>query len=729
MRKFPIYLQLDQMDCGPSCLRMIARHYGKSYSLQRLRDASGLSREGVSLLGISQAAETIGFHTRGVRISYEQLTEAIPLPCIIHWKQEHFVVVHHIGKGQISVADPMSGLVIYSQQEFCEAWADTTNPQEATGIALLLEPGADFTAEDEAAGEQYGFRRLYAHLVPYKRLVVQLFVGLIAGSLIQLLLPFLTQSIVDVGINGQNLNFIYLVLIAQVALFVGRTTIDVIRGWILLHIAVRINVSILTDFLIKLMRLPLSFFDVKLFGDIMQRMNDQRRIESFLTGTSLDVVFSAFNLLVFGAVLFYFNTAILLVFLGGSLLYTLWIVFFMRGRRKLDFKRFELQSKEHSALVELISGMQEIKLANAETQKRWHWEALRARLFKLNTQSLSLNQAQQTGAHFINEGKNILTTFLAAKAVISGEMTLGTMLSVQYIIGQLNGPIEQLITFLQTFQEAKISLERLSEIHEIPDEEAREQTALAPHYEQQDIVVRNMCFRYGGSDASLTLKDISLDIPLGKTTAIVGMSGSGKTTLLKLLLKFYAPTEGEILLGNINLKEISHQFWRENCGVVGQDGFIFSDTIANNIALGKEAVDVVRLRNAVKVSNIESFIESLPLGYNTKIGTEGNGISQGQKQRILIARAVYKDPAYIFFDEATNALDANNETKIMNNLEQFFVGRTVVVVAHRLSTVKNADKIIVLEHGRIVEQGSHHELVFQEGRYYQLIKNQLELGA
>ncbi|RYU82784.1 peptidase domain-containing ABC transporter [Hymenobacter persicinus] len=729
MKKFPVYIQLDQMDCGPSCLRMIAKHYGKSFSLQTLRSACGLSREGVSLLGISQAAETIGFHTRGVRISFEQLLEDVTLPCIVHWKQEHFVVVYKARKGQVYVADPMNGLVTYSQEEFCENWAATAAVEHAQGIALLLEPGPTFADDAEEASQKYGFRQLFTHLYPYRRLVAQLFVGLVASSLIQLLLPFLTQSIVDIGINTQNLNFIYVVLLAQIGLFVGRTSIEFIRSWILLHISVRINISILTDFLIKLMRLPLSFFDVKLFGDIMQRMNDQRRIESFLTGASLDIAFSLFNLLVFGAVLLYFNTAIFLVFFGGSLLYTGWVVLFLKQRRKLDFKRFEFQSKEQSALVELVSGMQEIKLANAETQKRWRWEALRARLFRLNTKSLALNQAQQTGAHFINEGKNIITTFLAAKAVISGDMTLGAMLSVQYIIGQLNSPIEQLITFLQTLQEAKISLERLSEIHEMEDEEPAALTPVPIRYEQQDIVVSNMSFGYGTAGAGYTLDNISLTIPAGKTTAIVGMSGSGKTTLLKLLLKFYTPSAGGIQLGSTNLKDISHHLWRDNCGVVGQDGFIFSDTIANNIAVGQEAIDMVRLRHAVTVANIAGFVETLPLGYNTKIGAEGNGISQGQKQRILIARAVYKNPDYIFFDEATNALDANNEIRIMNNLEDFFQGRTVIVVAHRLSTVRNADQIIVLENGQIVEQGNHHELVYQEGKYYELIKNQLELGA
>lgn len=731
MRSFPLYKQLDMMDCGPTCLRMIAKHYGKSLSLQSLRNASGISREGVSLLGISQAAEKIGFHTMGAKLTFEQLTNDVPLPLIAHWQQEHFVIVYKVKRNKIYVADPVGTHFTYTSEEFCAKWGLPSDGLGFTGIALLLEPTPSFFEEEEdsLAPAQYGFSNLFAHLVPYRKLVIQLVIGLLAGSLIQLMLPFLTQSIVDVGISTQNLNFVYLILAAQVALFIGRTSIEFIRSWILLHISIRINISILTDFFIKLMRLPMSFFDVKLFGDIMQRINDQRRIESFLTSSSLDILFSLFNLITFGLVLLFFNTKIFMVFFFSSTLYSIWVLLFLKQRRKLDFKRFEVQSKEQSAIVELVNGMQEIKLANAELSKRWRWESIRMRLFKLNTKSLALNQYQQTGAHFINEGKNIIITFLAARAVINGEMTLGTMLSVQYIIGQLNSPIEQFITFLQSFQEAKISLERLSEIHEMPDEQSTARESLMLPAEHQDISLRDVSFRYDTAGSSAVLNNVNIRIHEGKTSAIVGTSGSGKTTLMKLLLKFYQPSEGEIHLGQSNLSDIDHHHWRAKCGVVSQEGFIFSDTIANNIALGTDALDIERLMHAVKVANIREFIEGLPLGFATKIGAEGNGISQGQKQRILIARAVYKDPQYIFFDEATNALDANNEIVIMNNLAEFFQGRTVVVVAHRLSTVRNADQIIVLEKGRVVEQGTHHELVNKEGKYFELIRNQLELGA
>ncbi len=731
MRSFPLYKQLDMMDCGPTCLRMIAKHYGRNLSLQALRDASGISREGVSLLGISQAAEKFGFHTLGTKLTFKQLTTEVPLPLIAHWQQEHFVIVYKFKRNKVYVADPAGTLFTYTTEEFCAKWGASAEGPGSTGIALLLEPTPSFYEDEEGepATTLYGFRSLFAHLTPYRKLIVQLLIGLVAGSSIQLMLPFLTQSIVDVGINTQNLRFVYLILAAQVALFLGRTSIEFIRSWILLHISIRLNLSVLTDFFIKLMRLPMSFFDVKLFGDIMQRINDQRRIESFLTNSSLEILFSLFNLISFGLVLLYFNTRIFAVFFLSSALYSLWVLLFLKPRRKLDFKRFEVQAKEQSAIVELVNGMQEIKLANAELPKRWRWESIRMRLFKLNTKSLALNQYQQTGAHFINEGKNIVITFLAARAVITGQMTLGAMLSVQYIIGQLNSPIEQFISFLQSFQEAKISLERLSEIHEMEDEQsvARQGFILPP--EHQDLSIRNMSFRYDTAGSSPVLDGITLRIPEGKTSAIVGTSGSGKTTLLKMLLKFYAPSEGEIRLGQSNLADVDHHYWRANCGVVSQEGFIFFDTIANNIALGAETLDIARLLHAVQVANIREFIEGLPLGYATKIGAEGNGISQGQKQRILIARAVYKDPRYIFFDEATNALDANNEIVIMNNLAEFFRGRTVVVVAHRLSTVRNADQIIVLEKGRVVEQGSHNELVGRKGKYFELIRNQLELGG
>jgi ATP-binding cassette subfamily B protein len=706
---------------------MIAKHYGKNFSLQKLRDISGLNREGVSLLGISEAAEKIGFRTAGAKIGLDELKKS-EFPLILHWNQNHFVVLYKVGKNAFYIADPAKGLLTYSEHEFLIHWGVSTDNENREGIALILSPAPDFYLQEGDKTEPLNLSYMLKYLYRYKALVIQLFIGLGVGSLLQLILPFLTQSVVDVGINTRNINFIYVILIAQTMLFIGRLSVDFIRSWILLHISTRINIAILTDFLIKLMKLPISFFDTKMTGDIMQRMNDQKRIETFLTGPTLSVVFSMFNLVIFSVVLAYYNINIFIIFLISSILYSFWVILFLKRRRKLDFKRFDLSAKNQSSIVQLISGMQEIKLNNCEQQKRWEWERLQAGLFRYNVKSLSLGQYQQAGTFFINEGKNILITFLVAKSVIDGQLTLGAMMAVQYIIGQLNSPIEQLLGFIQQLQDAKISLERLSEVRELADEEPADRTFVKVLPFEKSISLENLTFTYPGAGNEPVLSKINLSIPQGKTTAIVGMSGSGKTTILKLLLRFYEPEKGDIKIGSSFLSQISFRYWRGLCGVVMQDGFIFSDSITRNIAVGDEYPDMIKLRHAVEMANITDFIESLPLGLNTKIGSEGNGISQGQRQRILIARAVYKDPEYIFFDEATNALDSNNEKVIMQNLDNFFKGRTVVVVAHRLSTVKNADNIVVLNKGIIIEQGTHAELTRFKGKYYQLVKNQLELG-
>ncbi|TDO20844.1 ATP-binding cassette subfamily B protein [Pedobacter duraquae] len=715
------------MDCGPTCLRMVAKYYGKNFSLQRLREISGINKEGVSLLGISEAAEKIGFRTIGSRLMLTQLTET-ELPVILHWNQNHFVVLYRIKNGSYHVADPEKGLIQFSEGEFLQHWLSIHNNGHSQGIVLTLSPTPDLFKQEGDKNNGLSWSYLFNYLYRYKQLVLQLFFGLGVGSLLQLIVPFLTQSIVDVGINTRNLNFIYIVLIAQTMLFVGRMSVDFIRSWILLHISTRVNISILTDFLIKLMKLPMSFFDTKMTGDIMQRMNDQRRIESFLTGSTLNVIFSMFNLVVFTIVLAYYQISIFVIFLVSSVLYTVWVVAFLKKRRNLDFKRFDISSKNQSSIVQLIGGMQEIKLNNCEQQKRWEWERIQARLFKFNIKSLSLGQIQQAGTFFINEVKNIIITFLVAKSVIDGQLTLGEMMAIQYIIGQVNSPIEQLLGFIQQSQDAKISLERLNEVHEMQDEEPANKPFLKQLPTDRSITLQKLSFTYPGAGNEPVLKEINLHIPHGKTTAIVGMSGSGKTTILKLLLRFYAPQKGEIRVGNGHIDQISYRYWRGQCGIVMQDGFIFSDSIAKNIAVADDYPNMLKLQHAINVANIGDLIDSLPLGLNTKVGAEGNGISQGQKQRILIARAVYKNPEYIFFDEATNALDANNERTIMQNLEEFFEGKTVVIVAHRLSTVKNADHIVVLDRGKIVEQGTHSELTTNKGDYYQLVKNQLELN-
>ncbi|MFT5822542.1 MAG: ATP-binding cassette subfamily B protein [Crocinitomix sp.] len=727
--KFSFYQQPDNMDCGPTCLRMIAKHYGRSISLEKIRKLSETTREGTSLKNISVTAEKIGFRSLGIKVDFKKLEEEAPLPAIVFWLQQHFVVVYKIKKGTVYVADPAHGLLKYSEEEFIKNWiggnADSSTEE---GIALLLEPTPRLKeTEEDDNSKRKGFAFLYQYLFRYKKFMYQLVLGLLAASALQLIFPFLTQSVVDVGIQNQDIDFIYLILIAQLFLFLGRTVIEVIRGWILLHLSARINISLISDFFIKLMNLPIAFFDVKMTGDIMQRINDHQRIENLLTSQSLNVLFSFFNLIVFGGVLAWYDLTIFGIFLGGSVLYFVWVVIFLKRRKDLDYKRFSQMSDEQSKVMELINGMQEIKLHNAEKQKRWSWEFLQARLFKISMKSLALEQTQSIGSNFINEIKNIFISIFSAKLVIDGQITLGMMMSISYIIGQLNSPIQQLIGFVYSVQDARIALERLSEIHNREDEEPGEVDKMNHVAETADLEIQNIDFRYLGSDEEV-IKGLSLTIPSNKITAIVGASGSGKTTLMKILLKFYEPNSGNINFGNIKLSAISQSLWRAKCGVVMQEGYIFNDTIANNIAIGQDFIDTERLLKAVQVANIQEFVENLPLGFNTKIGMEGVGMSGGQKQRLLIARAVYKNPDIICFDEATSALDAKNERVIMENLNQFFKDRTAIVIAHRLSTVKNADQIIVLDKGTVMEQGTHEELLDLKGNYYELVKNQLELG-
>jgi len=729
MKSFPFYKQPDAKDCGPTCLRIIAKHYNKSIPLPQIRTLSETTREGSALLGLSNAAETLGFRTLGVKINFNTLLADAPLPCIVHWNKNHYVVVYKIDKtGKVYVSDPGYGLITYTKTEFIQYWiGENAHENTEEGIALILETSPSFYNSDfQDTEKKTSFTFLSRYLLKYKSLFIQLAIGLLAGSLLSLIFPFLTQSIVDVGIQNQDINFIYLVLLAQVMLFMGKMGIEMIRSWILLHLSTRINISIISDFFIKLMKLPISFFDTRMTGDIMQRISDHHRIEQLLTGSSLNTLFSMVNLLIFSIILLIYDYRLFIVYLLGALLYAGWIVFFLKRRKELDYKMFAQVAQEQSTVIELINGMQEIKMHNAEKQKRWGWEFLQVKLFKIKIKALSLEQWQSVGGGFINQIKDILVSFLAAKLVLSGNLTLGMMLSVQYIIGQLNSPLMQLIDFIKQTQDARISLERLQEIHDKDNEEGSEEQ-YAAEIAQKDIELKSVSFRYTGAD-SFVFQDLNLVIPFQKTTAIVGASGSGKTTLLKLLTKFYEPDKGEIKIGNTDMKNISPRYWRDHCGVVMQESYVFNDTIANNIAIGEDTIDKQKLRKAIEIANIQDFIESLPLSYNTKIGNEGMGVSGGQKQRLFIARAVYKSPEYIFFDEATSALDANNEKIIIENLEQFFKGKTAIVIAHRLSTVKHADKIIVLDKGMVVEEGDHNELVAKKGEYYRLIKNQLELG-
>ncbi len=731
---FPSYIQLDAMDCGPTCLRMISRYYGKHYSLQTLREQSFITRAGVSMLGISDAAEHIGFRTSGVMISFDQLVDEAPMPCIVHWKQNHFVVVYDIRKDRkaghrVYVSDPALGLVIYDEVDFKKCWLSTKREEEDKGAVLLLQPGPEFfDLVDEKENKNRSLRYFVRYLTPYKSQLIQLVMGMLVVSVLQLIFPFLTQSLVDTGIRDGNLSFITLVLIAQLVIFVARLSVEFIRSWIVLHMNTRINIALISDFLAKLMKLPLRYFDTKNTGDIMQRIGDHGRIEAFLTGSSISTLFSFVNFFIFAFVLAYYNLVILGIFLVGNTLYVLWILSFMRYRRELDHKRFAQSAGEQSNVIQLITGMQEIKLNNCEKQKRWQWERIQVKLFKISVKGMALGQIQQVGSVFFNQTTSIIISFIAAKAVVDGQMTLGMMMALTYIIGQLSSPVEQFIGFARSFQDAQISLERLNEVHGKEDEEETIQNKLTILPDKRDITIENLSFSYDGADRDYVLDNINLTIPQEKVTAVVGASGSGKTTLIKLLLGFYEPNKGNIKVGETPLSVINPQLWRSKSGSVMQDGFIFSETIAQNIAVGDDFIDIEKLRHAVTVANIRDFIDSLPLGYNTKIGMEGSGISQGQRQRMLIARAVYKNPEFIFFDEATNALDANNEKEIMEHLNEFYKGKTVVVVAHRLSTVRNADKIVVLDGGKVAEEGTHDELTELKGKYYELVKNQLELG-
>lgn len=732
-KRFPFYSQLDAKDCGPACLRMIARYYGKDYTISWLRELCNIGKEGVSVLGISNAAEKLGFNTVALKASFETLEKQVQLPCIVHWKQNHFVVVYKITKRYVYIADPDAGRQQLDRADFLKHWISGKEDGEDFGVIIVLEPTTAFYEQatvNVTSEIKTGVRYLLGHFKQHSKPLLNLGIGLVVSTGLQLLFPFLTQSIVDTGIGNKDLNFVYLVLLGQIIIFAGETVISLVQSWTLLYIGTRVNTSIISDFLRKLMRKPLRFFDTKMSGDLLQRIEDHKRIEEFLTNGTFRFVLSVFSFFVFTGLLLHYSILIFAVFIAGGTCYLSWIYYFQGKRKQLDYKRFVEMASNKSKLVEIINGMQEIKLQNAERQKRWEWQAIQARLFRVNVKYLTLEQFQRVGAQSINTLKNIMATFICTNLVIHGKMTLGEMLAVQFIVGELNVPLYNLLEFLNTYQDAQISIERIGEIHaETPQFKTNITVADNSSFVKDAIHLRSLSFQYEGTHYFKVLNNINASFPKGKVTAIVGLSGSGKTTLLKLLLKFYEPVSGGIMVGSQPLPAVDESFWRSKCGVVLQDGFIFSDTIAGNITVGFEEIDKQRLLDAVEVANIREFIETLPLKYNTRIGSDGMGLSQGQRQRILIARAVYKNPDYIFFDEATNALDANNERTIIENLSRFFRNKTVVIVAHRLSTVQHADQILVMEKGRIIESGNHHELIYQKGAYYNLVRNQLELGV
>jgi ATP-binding cassette subfamily B protein len=760
--KFKFFKQLDSNDCGVSCLKMIANYYGRSFTVDYLRRISFITKEGVSLLTISKAAERIGFKTLNLELSFEYLADSVPLPCILFYNKQHFVVLYDIKESRkrgsvtkLCLADPGIGLVNIDYHSFMQGWADINSQR---GIVLVLEPLQEFYQNDPTADEPAalakranGFLFLGKYFLKYKKFFLQLLVGLLGGSLLSLIFPFLTQSMVDYGIGHEQIDFIILILLFQLALFMGNTIIDFIRSHLLLHIGTRINISIVSDFLIKLMKLPLMFFESKRTGDIMQRIEDHKRIEVFITQNVLNTFFSIVNLVVMIFVIAVYNVKILVIFLIGSLFSVGWNMIFMSKVKTNDYRLFNFFARNRDDLYEIIKGIEEIKLNDFEIHRRWKWEITQFGLFKLNTKVLQLRQYQRIGSTFFIQLMNIMVTYISAREVVNHHISLGIMLTIASLIGQMISPIEQLSSFFNAAQQAKISLERLNEVHNQLNEEDNskiipEETFFKPGtaatvnssghlalYESSEkgpgIQFRDLSFRYEGPGSPYVLKAINLHIPFGKTTAIVGSSGSGKTTLLKLLLKFYEPEVGQILINGQNLNDISAKWWRRKCGVVMQEGYIFSDTIRKNISTGDEFESEEKLWHAARVANIEQFIHSNPLQLETKIGDAGSGLSTGQKQRLLIARAVYKDPEIFLFDEATSSLDSKNEREIVTRLREAVTGRTMIIIAHRLSTVRNADKIVVLEDGEIVEEGDHAGLINSKGRYFTLVKNQLELDG
>ena len=717
------------MQCGVASLAMVSSHFGKRYSVEYLSQVCCATHDGVSFLGIAQAAKKIGLKSLCGNASVEGILQA-PLPCILHWNQNHFVVLYKIRRGKnFYIADPGKGKIRYSREEFRRHWISTTSQGEEKGVAMFLEPTPEFgRLKGEEAEGIHSFRFLMGYLKQYRRCFVQIALGLLVGSLLQLILPFLTQAIVDLGIKHQDIKLIWLILLGELMIVIGRTSTDFIRRWLLLHISMRINISLVSDFFIKLLKLPMPFFDTKLMGDLLQRMGDHSRVQSFLTNQTLGVMFTTLSFLIFGVILAYYNLSIFAVFLAGSALYGIWIATFLQRRKVLDYELFEKQAINQNKTYQFITSMQEIKLQDCEQRRRWEWEDVQADLFGVQMKALKLQQTQEAGSIFINEVKNIVITVLAATAVIHGQMTLGMMLAVQYIIGQLNSPVEQLMGFIYSLQDVKISLERINEVHAAKNEESGKDAREGFPSEDRSIGIEDIGFKYDPHALRNTLEGISFRIPAGKVTAIVGASGSGKTTLVKLMLGYYPVMKGRITIGGEDINGYNLKWWRRQCGVVMQDGVIFSESIARNIAVDDGEVDLDRLEQAARIANIHDYVMSLPLKYNTLIGRDGVGLSQGQKQRILIARAVYKNPTFIFLDEATNALDAKNERAIVENLNEFYQGRTVIVVAHRLSTVKNADQIVVLDNGKVVETGNHASLIEKQGAYYNLVKNQLELG-
>lgn len=723
--------QRDMMDCGAACLQSICKYYGKDVDLQFIRELCHITRNGVSMLGIADAAEALGFKTIGIKLNLEQLANDVHLPCIIHWSQHHFVVVISVTKHHVVIMDPAAGILKYRTSDFLNSWLHLREAlsDNKLGAALLLSPSPTFYNKNFRNTTSLDCSHFVKFLSPFKSATWKIILCMLLGCIFSLIFPFLTQLIVDEGISNSDLGFIYLILLAELALLIGQIVNNIIRSRLMLTVTSGISVGLISNFLEKLMGLSITFFDTKHIGDILQRIKDFNRIETFLTSTLLSLLLATIVFVVYGVMMLSYSLKILLIFIIGSILYVIWVSIFLKKRRKLDYMQFQYLASNQSTMIQLVNGMQEIKLNSCERSKRWEWECLQNQIIKLKRYGLSLANIQTAGSYMIDQAKNLIIVFLAAEGVISSNLSIGELVAIQYIIGQLNTPLHQFVSFLQEFQDAKISMERMQEIVTMPEEEKLFEHVSNPTLDDCDIYFRHVTFHYDGPRSPRVLDNICFEIGNKKVTAIVGMSGCGKTTILKILLSFFSPTDGCVLIGNTPLNNISPKEWRSKCGVVMQDGFIFSDTIERNIALSDGDIDLERMISAAKTANIHDYIMSLPMKYNTRIGAEGQGLSSGQKQRLLIARAIYKNPAFIIFDEATNALDAKNERAIVDNLGEFYKGRTVIVVAHRLSTVKNADQIIVLDKGRVIETGNHTSLIEKKGAYYNLVKNQLELGG
>lgn len=723
------YPQRDMMDCGAACLQSICNYYNKDVDLQVIRELCHITRNGVSMLGIADAAEALGFKTIGVKLNLEQLTNDVHLPCIIHWSQQHFVVVISVTRHRVTIMDPAAGILKYNITDFINSWLHLKEKgsNDNLGAALLLTPSPAFYNKNFKKTASLNFSNFIKLLSPFKSKTWKIILCMLLGCIFSLIFPFLTQQIVDVGISNSDLSFIFLILLAELALLIGQIINNIIRSRLMLTITSGVSVGLISNFLGKLMKLPINFFDTKHIGDILQRIKDFNRIESFLTSTLLSLLLATIVFFVYGVMILSYSMKILFIFIIGSILYVTWMSIFLKKRRKLDYMQFQYLSSNQSTMIQLVNGMQDIKLNSCERSKRWEWERLQNQIIKIKRYGLNLTNIQTAGSSMIDQAKNLIIVFFAAEGVISGYLSIGELVAIQYIIGQLNAPLHQFVSSMQEFQNAKISMERMQEIETITEEEKLFNHVDNPKLDDCDIYFKNVTFHYDGPRSPKVLDNICFKIENKKVTAIVGMSGCGKTTILKILLSFFSPTNGHILLGDIPLNNISPKEWRSKCGVVMQDGFIFSDTIERNIALSDGDINYDRIISAAKTANIHDYIMSLPMKYNTRIGSEGQGLSSGQKQRLLIARAIYKNPAYIVFDEATNALDAKNERAIVENLNEFYKGRTVIVVAHRLSTVKNADQIIVIDGGKVVEIGNHTSLIERKGAYYNLVRNQLEL--